>query len=316
VRGERGFALVAALWLLVAISAVALELSVRARDRRLAAGNVAEHTRSLAAAQGGVEHARARLERRLGEAAALRSGFAAEAVFDPWYAAAALFPDSVALGETRYRVSIGDVGARLNLNRAGEEELRRLFTALRVDAGRADRVAQAILDWRDPDHLHRARGAEREDYLRRASPVLPRDAPFQELSELLHVKGMTPELYERARPYLTLLGTGQVNLNAADLPVLAALPGMTEEAVGVIVRQRRSRGRITDLTALSQELSPGARALFLADFPALLSRTTLETREVEIHSEGWTAGGRVRARVQALMVRSGSTAFLVWRRTP
>ena len=64
-RNERGFALVAALWLLVALSSVAIHLSLRARDRRLAAANVAEETQARAAALSGLAHARALLTRRL-----------------------------------------------------------------------------------------------------------------------------------------------------------------------------------------------------------------------------------------------------------
>lgn len=312
-RLRSGFALIAALWLLVAISAAGLDMSVRARERRLAAANALEATRARAAAEAGLEHARAVLERRLAEAASGGGAVSPEVRLDPWADLRGLFPDSVVLGDVRYRVTLRDAGAAFNLNRAGEEELRRLFRALRVDYGEADRIAQAVADWRDPDDAHRARGAEREDYVRAGAVVLPRNGPFRELSELVHVRGVTAEVYERVRPYLTLIGTGRVNLNAAPRPVLLALPGLGEEAVAVLERARREGRRFRSVQELSLELSQAARERLSAALPALLSRATFETEEVEVRVEGWTDGGVVRARGVALAVRTSTTAMMVSR---
>ncbi|HYT05182.1 MAG TPA: hypothetical protein VEM13_09940 [Gemmatimonadales bacterium] len=305
-RRERGFALIAALWLLVAISALTLEVSLVARDRRLAAANTVETAQARAAADAGLEHARARLVALLGPA---RQG-----ILDPWRQPDSLFPGDVTLGDVRYHVALRDAGSALNLNRATETELRRFFMALRVDAGKADRLAQAIMDWRDPDDLRRARGAEREDYLRDGSPVLPRNGPFQSVAELAGVQGMTPEILDLARPYLTLLGTGQVNLNAAPRPVLLALPGIGEEAAGVVLRRQQARRPIRTLAELSVELSSGARAALQAEMATLLGRVAFETREVEAVSDGWMEGSPVRARDRGLLVRARDVAFLVWRR--
>lgn len=313
-RNERGFALVAALWLLVALSAVALHLSLRARDRRLAAANVAEETQARAAALSGLAHARALLTRRLEEREGLGGASASPLSLDPWREAALLFPDSQALPGAAYRVTLRDAGAALNLNRATEEELHRLLLALRVDGGRADQIAQSVMDWRDPDDLHRGRGAERQFYERASAPALPRNGPFQELSELAYVRGMTPAVLRRLTPHLTLLGTGQVNLNAADPVVLLALPGMSDEAVGVLMRYRRQGRALGNLFELSQELSPDARLLFLSELPRLMTRTTTETREIEARSEGWAAGSRVRVHAEGLLVRAAGTAYLVGRR--
>src|SRR6266487_274433 len=282
-RQERGFALLAALWLLVALSALSLEVSLLARERRLAAANTLEEMQARAAADAGLEHARARL------AAAARSG-----ALDPWRRPDSLLTEEVTLGDERYHVTLRDAGGALNLNRATDAELRRLFIALRVDAGQADRLAQVIMDWRDPDDLRRARGAERADYLGAGRGVLPRNGPFQSIEELGGVLSMTPEILEGVRPYLTLLGTGQVNLNAAPRPVLLALPGIGEEAAGVLLRHQGSRHPLHSLADLSLELSAGARAALEAETSALLARVTFETREVEAVSDGWADGSPVR----------------------
>lgn len=310
---RRGFALVAALWLLVALSVLGLELALRGRERRLEAANAQEGLRARAAAEAGLAHARAALARRL-ETAPQQSGGDVSLVLDPWQGLVGVVPDSQGVAGGWYRLELRDVGEALNLNRSDEDELRRLLVALRVDAGVADRIAQAAMDWRDPDDLHRPRGAERDDYLRRGALALPRNAPFASVDELRGVRGMTDEIFRRVSPHLTVLGTGQVNLATAPREVLLALPGMTEELAGLVERRRRRGFVAGSLADLGPELSEGARRVFLRDFPRLLARTTLETREVEVRARGWVAGGRVRARADGLMVRGGSAVFLVWRR--
>ncbi len=301
---RRGFALLAALWLLVAISVASLALESAARTRRLAAANLAEDIQARAAAQGGIEQIRARLVQRL----------ARTTVGDPWQGLDSLPGDTLSLGAGRVLVSAQDVGAGLNLNRATEDNLRRLFVALQIDAGLADRLAQCILDWRDQDDLHRPRGAERDAYLKAGAVQLPRNGPFQSLTELLAVQGMTHATYDQIRPYLTLLGSGQVNVNVADRPVLLALPGMTEDAVAVLFRYRRRHQTLQNLTDLERDLASGARNALSARLPELLASTTTETREVAVTSEGWALGSPVRATITGLFVRARGTVFYVWSR--
>lgn len=314
-RDQRGFALIAALWLVVAISAVSLQLSLSARQRRLGAANTLEYLRARGAADAGVEHARERLEQllRTGTASGTRIRVTTEPS-DPWNRPGILFPDTVRLALSQYRVVLRDVGTALNLNRASEDEIRNLLAALRMDIGDADRLAQAIADWRDPDDEHRGRGAERDFYEESSSPVLPRNGPFQELGELRFVRGVDQGLYETIRPYFTLLGTGRVNLNAAEPEVILALEGMSNEAVAVVGRFRRQRRPLSSLAQLARELSPPARRAIEVNLIRLQSRVTFDTREVEVMSEGWGDGSIVHARVQGLLVRAGNSAFLVWSR--
>ena len=303
---RRGFALLAALWLLVAFSVAGLALSAAGRTRRLAAANLAEVTAAQAAATAGLEQLRARLT--------MRAEDALGSALDPWRGVDSLLPDTIALDDARVLVRAHDTGVALNLNSAGEDDLRRLFVALRVDAGEADRLAQAIADWRDPDDWHRARGAERDDYLAAHAPALPRNAPFRSLAELRDVRGMSPALFERVRPHLTLLGSGQVNINLAARPVLLSLPGMSEEAADVLLRYRRQRHTIDVITDLQRELSPAARRELAAALPVLLARTTTQTREVEVRTEAWLPGTPVRARLTGLLVRARGSVFYVWSR--
>ncbi len=316
-RNEGGFALIAALWLIVAMSALGVELSLRARDQRLATVNAVRSVHEQAAADAGIEHARARLTQLIRapideDESVLRDSLYGPS--DPWHRPGRLFPDTVRMGDIVYRVSLQDAGAGLNLNRASESELRRLLGALRVDFGKADRLAQAIADWRDPDDDPRARGAEKSQYLRESGPVLPRNGPFQSLEELRSVRGMDDDVYRRLVPHLRLLGTGRINLNSAEREVLLALEGMSEEAVAVIARTRRSGNRLASLDELNLALPPSARSIMRESLVRLRTKTTVDTREVEVVSEAWVPGGQTRSRLQGLFVRSDNDVILAWRR--
>jgi general secretion pathway protein K len=310
IRQRDGYALIAALWVVVMFSAVMLELSLRSRDRRLSAGNLAGEIRTRAAADAGLAHVHALLQNRL-LSSTDPAAHSVEKRFDPWARLIYVVPDTVTLGEARYVISLRDAGSALNVNRATGQELLRFFTALRTDAGEAERVVDAILDWRDPDDFRRPRGAERSEYLAGGGPALPDNGPFYRLSDLRHVRGMTSELYKRAQPFLILHGTGRVNLNTADRPVLLALPGMTEESAAVLTDLRQSGRRLSRLEDLPPLLSSGARSVLMAEYARLWGRISLETLEVEVRSSAWVPGDPVRTRSEGLVIRNGETASLV-----
>ena len=309
---RRGFALIAALWLLVAFAAIGTAISVQSRARRLSSANSLDEDRGQAAAEAGLEHARSRLARLL--AGGSPSEQQVSQAGDLWRDAALALTDTVKLGAERYRVVIRDAGASLNLNRATEEELQRFLIALPIDARKAEDIAQSIMDWRDSDNLHRLHGAEVDDYVRAGSPVLPANGDFSRIEELRYVNGMSPEIYDRVRPFLTLVGTGQVNLNSAPRPVLLALPGMTDEAVAVLQALRGMPNAIHSLQELLLQLSSGPRAVLVAAMPELLPLASFETRELEVRSEGWNDGSPVHKWVDALVVRAGGLGVVAFRK--
>ncbi len=55
-------------------------------------------------------------------------------------------------------------------------------------------IADAILDWIDPDDTQRPSGAERNWYSAARARRLPTQRPLKQLSELLFVRGVTSEL--------------------------------------------------------------------------------------------------------------------------
>ena len=142
-----GFALMAALWLLIAISTVSLELSAIARGRRLSVVNKLESERAGFAAESGIEHARARLVRMIAESGGGQAWRDPVSVLDPWRSAATAIHDSVLMNEgAAYQVTALDLGATLNINRATEDELRAFLTAKSINAIAVDDLTQTIMN--------------------------------------------------------------------------------------------------------------------------------------------------------------------------
>lgn len=310
-RARRGMALFTALALLVLISGAAIELTAAAKPRRLASAALLDRAELDAAATGGIEHARAQLA-QLMRVGALQSLRDPARVLDAWAAADGMIV-AASLGELDYRVELRDAGARLNLNVAGEDQLRQLFVALRIDARRADRLAEAIADWRDGDQLRRANGAERSEYVRDGRAVMPDDGPFATVAMLRFVMGMTDSLYRLVLPYVSTLGSGRVDLNSAPRPVLIGLPGMTEETVAALLRYRKQGRRVTSLDRFADELSPAARQRLRAAMQQLQAMTVLEPREIHVASEAWRRGTVTRLRIDAIISRDDE-GRVVWRR--
>ena len=304
----------AALWLVVIIGVTGYELSIRSRARRLAVANTLEQVAADAAAEAALETMRSALENRLAHPLDARTRSIADATFDPWSDLSLVRLDTLRMGDERATSHIYDAGTRLQLNRATEADIRRLFTAIPLDAGTADRLAQRIMDWRDADSFRRSRGMERDDYLRTGARTLPADADFGRVDELRNVDGMTAELYARVAPLLTVFGTGQVNVNAASRVVLNSLPGLGDEAISVILRAQQNRTTLHSLDDITQHLSSGARSAILDAGGELTQRITFETHEVVVDTEGWLEGSPLRSHGEAMYVRGGGAFFTVWRR--
>jgi general secretion pathway protein K len=142
--------------------------------------------------------------------------------------------DTVELGRgTWCQAHIEDPGARLNVNTAEAEMLRRLIAN--------DTIVEALLDWRDSDDVSRPLGAEAAWYRARGQP-LPRNGPLDDLQELRFVRGVDSARFSALAPFLTTDGTGQVNLTTAPPEVLGTLPGMTPELLRAVVALRAGGG--------------------------------------------------------------------------
>jgi type II secretory pathway component PulK len=181
-----------------------------------------------------------------------------------------------------------------------------------VDYSDADQLAQAILDWKDEDEIPRLNGGEREEYLEDEALVLPPNRDFVEIDELRHVRGMTPELYVRAAPHLTLIGDGDINLNSAPEEVLLAVPGM-DPAGATAILQLRDSGYLPRSDRELQALVPGLAQIIEVMGREFSGSTTYTTDQVEILAQGWVDGGVVQVTSRVVVSRGNTGADVVWR---
>ena len=117
-------------------------------------------------------------------------------------------PDGVAhaidLDGHKVSIKIRDELGKLDINTADPELLKRLFVHVQEDEGKADQLVAAMEDWRDQDNTRRPLGAEAADYRREGRNHLPANAPFEKVSELAWVPGMSDALFACVAPALTV----------------------------------------------------------------------------------------------------------------
>ncbi len=317
--GERGFALVAALWLVAAASFVLAAGAAESRPERHLAANARESVRAGAAARAGVARALAwlRARQRDGDEEPDR-GPAGEDDLSLLLAGErdrAPGLDTARLGDTgSFRVRLRDLGARLPLNTADVGELRRLMQATGASFAESTRAAQSIADWRDPDGLHRPQGAEWDDHYRHLEPpIRPRNGPFPSLEELRRVRGVDADRFRRVAPYLTVRSDGPVNVNTAPEPVLEALAGVDRVAVAVLLRRRRLGRPVRSLEELAALLPSAAEARLRRRWASLSRTLSFEPERIVVRSVGRAEGSPARAVVEALAVLQRDGVELGWR---
>lgn len=106
-------------------------------------------------------------------------------------------PDELEQGGEGHRFGVSDESGKINLNillaldggvgNVAQQILLKL-------PGMSEDVANAILDWLDPDETPRANGAENETYTALATPYRCKNGPLDSIEELLLVQGVTPYL--------------------------------------------------------------------------------------------------------------------------
>ena len=136
------------------------------------------------------------------------------------------------------RGQIEDLQGRFNLNNLGtaqplkyQQQFVRLFQNIQgLDPALAQNISEAIRDWIDADQTPVGPGgAEDPDYMGLPQPYRAANQPLRSPSELLAIKGMTPDIYRRLAQYVCALPTGtartptRINVNTASVPVLMSL---------------------------------------------------------------------------------------------
>jgi type II secretory pathway component PulK len=185
----------------------------------------------------------------------------------------------VALGHGSFTWKITDLESKANINMCvapgGDRLLQQALVMAGVDAGELPSLTGAIIDWIDADNNTHLDGAESDYYHGLNPPYDAKNGPIDDMSELLLVKGVTPEIYwgpnstnhqagiiqqqltQQAGRFgsqnpndvqqnpvglvdlFAPISTGRINVNTASAEVLQLIPGIDAVMAKAIVDGRQ-----------------------------------------------------------------------------
>jgi len=137
-----------------------------------------------------------------------------------------------------------------------------------------------------------------------------RRGPFQSVGQLSQLAGYDSSAVDQA----TVLGPGSINVTAAPRELLRTLPGLTAEAVDLVL-YRRSVGRpVTSLDELVAVLSPSSREALLGRYADLARVATFAPPQLVVRAQGWVEGFGPRATIEVVTVPLPERLAIVGRR--
>lgn len=236
-NNQRGIALMMVLWALTILMVIVLSFSFM----------TGTETHSTLSFKEGIENkflAEAGVERGIMELFYRKQNFNTEGA-GVWKTDAT--PYTVQMGNGYYTVKLTDENGKVDINAASDVILKNLVLNLGASGELADIIVDSIMDWKDSDDLHRLHGAESDYYMSLQNAYKAKNANFESLEELQMIKGISSEiLYGNSGKKglidcLTVNSKNRlVNVNAAPLEVLMAIPGMTQELAAGIIAFRES----------------------------------------------------------------------------
>lgn len=255
---NNGSILIIAFWALSFLSFFAVTLGVAARQKMILAERIDQRGGLRWIAEAGARRAIALLKK---SDADLGADFFKE------IAAQADRLRRVKVGNGVFTIHIVDEERKININTASPEVLKKFFMIIPGCAeSDAEILASSVIDWRDEDSVSLAQGAEDDFYTHLTFPYECKDAPFEFLDELLLVRGINATIYDKVKNYLTVWGSGMVNINTASVPVLMVLG--VDEPLAAKISAFRAGEDLTEgtqddryfmnVSAMATQLSPKA----------------------------------------------------------
>lgn len=308
---EKGVALIIVLWIFIFLFVVAFDFSTAAREEAAAAARFNDETLGYYLAVAGFQRGLYDFLNQQGAPATPQPDQKTDPFDGSWR------EESLGAGVSRVRLI--DESGKVNVNRANEEMLRRIFTNLGIDGLRRDILVDSIMDWRDPDDLHRTNGAENDYYATLSPSYTAKNGPLDSVEDLLWIRGMTNALFygyaeERTRPgeegrrialrdvFTVDSPIDRVNLRTASAEVIHALTGIPLEKCRRFVEERKklSEKTLADLLPL---LGMGTGD------PMLQMFVFTNPSVVAVEGEGRLADARAGRRVKGVVRLGGAQGF-------
>ena len=233
---RRGFVLVAVLWVIVLLSAIGASFAKNAWTESRIVRNHSYSAEAEALADGGIYRGVLELLHASGD--------------EPWRTDGT--PYSIDESGGTIIVSLQDENGKIDLNRGSEKVLTNLLRITGLDDNGAQSLANRIFDFRDLDDDTRPSGAETQEYRAAGREDGPKNHNFEAVDELLRVPGITPDIYERIRPFVTIHSNHLAfNPNSAPREVLLAQPNADSDLVDDALIERTQSEHSASINALS-----------------------------------------------------------------
>lgn len=287
-RRETGIALIVVLWFLVLLTGIAMSVAGTSRTETQLARNLVQTAAARQLALAGIQRAILELQRL---------------DFDQVWTADGRFHE-LRMDNAIIRIGISDEAGKIDINHAPAELLLGLMQATGIDTDTVPALVDALLDWRDGDHLRHLYGAEDEDYRRAGKKYGAKDAPFDHIRELQQVLGMTPASYRKLAPYITVYsGKKGIDSRFASRPVLLAVPGTDPNRIADFIKHRQQQPLDTPLPVPS----PNSPYLTSSDHSAYTVRAEARTAANAIATVRAVLGHGGRSPAQAFAILDWST---------
>ena len=233
------------LWLVAALSAIAFSVASTVRTETERTSTHIEQVKAYYLATGALD--RAVLWMYWGPAARRPDGL--PMFYEPGLSVLNMnFPTGIA------SVEIIPESSRLNVNVATPPELGKLFIAMGIPPERTQMLVESIVDARTGSP---GMPSPFDQFYLSVSPTFrPRHASFEQIEELMYVRGVTPDLFHGTwvrnpagvlvrlpglKDCLTVYGINDAyDINSTSAPVLQSL-GLPPELVATIVQRRALR---------------------------------------------------------------------------
>jgi general secretion pathway protein K len=164
---------------------------------------------------------------------------------------------NIKLGNGSITYTIRDENGKISINSASKNTLDKLLQFSGVeDKIERSTISDSILDWIDTDKNHRLNGAENDYYRTLNPPYYAKNGKIETIDELLKIRGVTEEILYGSKDdnnenkitgianHLTVYKIPTVNPNTASEEVLNIL--FQSEQVSEILENRNSKGFHSD----------------------------------------------------------------------
>lgn len=215
---QGGAALVLVLWLVVLLASLIGAFALTARVEQLQGHVGVDALRAGELARAGLEYA---LYRQAQPPQPGQPAWASDGRPYPWQ-----------FGGAQLELRVLSESAKVDINQADAGLLAALMQQFGADQGQAQRLAAAMLDWRDSDELAQPAGAEAAAYAAAGLPYGPANNAFASIEEVRRVLDMPAPLFEAMRPYLTIWSQ-----RSQPEPMLAADPVLRAMGIDPVLQQ-------------------------------------------------------------------------------